>query len=154
MAVAKSFALAGPKDDIAWPYESAAVVISKNLPKSARLLNKDDYARVFAQSCRVSDQNFVSLGYVNHLPYARLGLAISIKQAGNAVQRNRIKRQIREEFRHHKVALAGLDVVILGRLGLGKKTNPELRASLCQQWETLDRRCKRSCLISSDAIKP
>lgn len=127
--------------------------ISRNLPKSARLLNKDDYARVFAKSCRVSDQNFVSLGSINHLPYARLGLAISVKQAGNAVQRNRIKRQIREVFRHHKEALAGLDVVIVGRQGLGKKTNDELRASLCQQWETLDRRCKRSCFISSGAIR-
>lgn len=123
----------------------------KKLPKSARLLSKADYARVFAQSSRVSDQNFVVLGRPNQLSHARLGLAISIKQAGNAVQRNRIKRQIREAFRQHQEVMAGLDVVVMGRSGLGGKANDELRASLYRQWERLDRRCKRSCSDSSDA---
>lgn len=45
----------------------------------------------------------------------RLGLAISKKHARLAVQRNRIKRQVREVFRTNYDALAAGDYVILNR---------------------------------------
>lgn len=48
----------------------------------------------------------------NELGHARLGMAVSRKY-GNAVQRNRFKRQIRNMFRQHAVRDLGVDVLIV-----------------------------------------
>jgi len=47
---------------------------------------------------------------------ARLGLAVS-RKAGNAVQRNRVKRLVRESFRHRAVLFHGWDLVVIARPG-------------------------------------
>ncbi len=49
----------------------------------------------------------------NGCDYARLGLAVSRKY-GNAVQRNRLKRLLREVFRKHE--LKGFDVLVIPRV--------------------------------------
>jgi ribonuclease P protein component len=48
------------------------------------------------------------------VPASRLGLTVS-KKVGNAVQRNRVKRLVRDCFRRRKADLAGYDVVAIGR---------------------------------------
>jgi len=65
----------------------------------------------------------------------RLGFAIAGKRVRRAVQRNRIKRQVRESFRHHKSQLKGLDIVVLARNGLDKMDNPGIRACLAKHWQ-------------------
>ena len=46
---------------------------------------------------------------------ARLGLAISKKQVRRAVDRNRLKRLVRDVFRAHRAELDGLDLVVMAR---------------------------------------
>jgi ribonuclease P protein component len=70
---------------------------------------------------------------------ARLGLAVSKKHAKKAVERNRIKRVVRESFRENKSRLAGLDVVVINQSGTGQAANAGLFASLDAHW---DRCCK------------
>ncbi len=51
---------------------------------------------------------------------ARLGITVT-RKLGNAVRRNRIKRLVREWYRHkqaHPDALAGCDLVVIARSGL------------------------------------
>jgi len=48
----------------------------------------------------------------NELNHARLGMAVSRKY-GNAVQRNRFKRQIRDTFRQHAIRSLGIDLLIV-----------------------------------------
>ncbi len=48
----------------------------------------------------------------NQLGYSRLGLAISRKY-GNAVQRNRLKRQLRDNFRTCDCHSIGIDMLIV-----------------------------------------
>ena len=70
------------------------------------------------------------LAIPNQLQHPRLGLAISRKVANKAVSRNRIKRLIRESYRHWQSRLDNLDIVILGRVGVAKQSNRELDAAL------------------------
>ena len=50
-------------------------------------------------------------------PVSRLGMAVS-KKVGNSPQRGRVKRVLREWFRHHRHDLvAPLDLVLIARPG-------------------------------------
>lgn len=66
---------------------------------------------------------------------ARLGLAIAKKQIPRAVDRNRIKRVIRESFRLHQ--LQDHDFVVLARRDTASATNRQLSRSLARHWERL-----------------
>jgi ribonuclease P protein component len=57
-------------------------------------------------------------------------MAISRRHARSAVERNRVKRLIREAFRRHRPDLPGLDVVVMLRASPRGVPNPELRAAL------------------------
>ncbi len=48
----------------------------------------------------------------NKLQHARLGLVVTKKGNAKAVRRNRIKRIVRETFRHHQVNLGRYDIVL------------------------------------------
>lgn len=67
----------------------------------------------------------------------RLGLAIGRKNCRLATGRNRLKRIVRESFRHHRLELGGIDVVILNRPAATHASNKALFASLENHW----RRC-------------
>jgi len=95
---------------------------------------------VFDKATRSRDQLFTVLYRDNELDFARLGLAISKKHCKKAVDRNRIKRVIRESFRHHSADLAGLDVVVLNQPATTAARNPAMFESLARHW----RRCTRS----------
>jgi ribonuclease P protein component len=65
-------------------------------------------------------------------PSSRLGLAISKKQIRRAVDRNRLKRHIRESFRHHRKRLTGLDLVVMARPAAGLADKKQLNISLAE----------------------
>ena len=48
----------------------------------------------------------------NDMGWARLGLVIPKRQVRLAVHRNRLKRWIRESFRHHQQQLPAADIVV------------------------------------------
>ncbi len=53
----------------------------------------------------------------NGLDLGRLGLVVRKKAVAQAVQRNRLKRRLRELFRHFADHLNGFDIVIVARRG-------------------------------------
>jgi ribonuclease P protein component len=105
--------------------------------RRARLNRKADFQHVFAQSHRSGDRYFTVLARRNELGYPRLGLAVSRKVAKSAVIRNRIKRIVRESFRHTQGRLDSFDVVVIGRPQTGTYPNATLFASLRQHWARL-----------------
>jgi ribonuclease P protein component len=105
------------------------------------LLAADQFKRVFANPIRSADQYFTVLARVNDREYPRLGLAISRKAAASAVQRNRIKRVIRESFRHKPDKLPPVDVVVMARPLAATANNAELGLSLSRHWSRVRRKC-------------
>jgi ribonuclease P protein component len=75
---------------------------------------------------------------------ARIGLIISRRTARKAVERNRIKRQIRESFRHWQSRLDRLDIVVIGRCGIALQSNRVLALSLERIWKRLIATCAGS----------
>ena len=78
---------------------------------------------------------FTVLSRENRKKGARLGLAISKKNCRLAVQRNRLKRVVRESFRSHKDDLGGLDVVVMCQAAASRASNKKLFDSLAAHWQ-------------------
>jgi ribonuclease P protein component len=68
-----------------------------------------------------------------------LGLAVSKKYCRLAVQRNTIKRIIRESFRKNKDKLHGFDIVVLNNKFTHSVNKETLRADLLSQWNEIER---------------
>ena len=113
-------------------------------PRCARLTGRNAFSSVFAQPIKSSDRYFTVLVRSNDLDYPRLGLAISRKVAKSAVARNRIKRIVRESFRHVQSWLGGLDCVVMGRAGLADQDSAVLSAALQRHWRRLAGPCASS----------
>ncbi|MEN8174850.1 MAG: ribonuclease P protein component [Pseudomonadota bacterium] len=107
--------------------------------RSRRLLTAAEFRQVFAAPKRSTDHLFTVLTRGSREGNARLGLAISRKLVRRAVDRNRIKRLVRESFRQHQVQLKGLDVVVLARRETAGADNRQLLLSLQAHWQRLAR---------------
>ena len=99
-------------------------------PRAARLLSAGDYSQVFKQNKRYSDDYWTILVRRDDSRPTRLGLAIAKKRAKRAVDRNKLKRVVREAFRYQQSTLAGLEMVVMNRDAATKASTAELRASI------------------------
>ncbi len=102
--------------------------------RSNRLLTSQQYQSVFNKAQKVSDSCFLMLFHKNNQSGPRLGLAVAKKRARLAVQRNLLKRIIRESFRIQQHNLPSVDVVILIRPQAIKQTNADLFKKLEKLW--------------------
>lgn len=69
--------------------------------------------------------------------HARLGIAVSKRNIRLAVERNRIKRLVRESFRTSSIRDLALDIVILPRSTTVDATPERLRQALASRWDSL-----------------
>jgi len=109
--------------------------------QAQRLRRKREFDAVYARGRRVGNGFFGVTAEVNGLGWARLGLAVAVKIAGNGVERNRIRRLIRESFRLHQHELAALDLVVSARARARGMANTELRAQLEPLWQEVRAKC-------------
>lgn len=103
-------------------------------PRRARLLKPDEFKHTFQGGRRSSAGCLTAVHVGSPHSQARLGLAIAKKNVPHAVDRNRIKRAIRESFRHHRAQLPAMDIVILIRPGSQAISSAELREQLERLW--------------------
>lgn len=82
------------------------------LPKQAKLVKTDDFSSVFNLRKRIANKHLVMRYRPNGNTCARLGLIVAKKIAKQAVQRNYMRRVLRELFRLNQHQLPALDVVI------------------------------------------
>lgn len=99
------------------------------LPKARLLAKSWQYRLVYDQGKRVRGQNFSLICLPNHSTGNRLG--ISIHGVRQAVQRNRLKRIIREFFRHNQKFIEPFsDVVFAVRPGFVPDSPGEVAAAV------------------------
>lgn len=107
------------------------------LPPAARLHRASDYAALRGASGRLQTHYFALRWTPSSRSLCRLGMAVSRKVSKRAVERNRIKRTVRESFRAVRSGLPALDVLVIARTASTNVTNPLLRADLAQSWRKL-----------------
>ncbi|WP_370526378.1 ribonuclease P protein component [Pantoea sp. Ap-967] len=114
--------------------------MSQDFSREKRLLIPRHFKAVFdSPTGKVPGKNLLILARENGLDHPRLGLVIGKKSVKLAVQRNRLKRLMRDSFRLNQQMLAGLDIVIVARKGLGEIENPELHQHFGKLWKRLAR---------------
>ena len=81
--------------------------------RQQRLLNSADFAAMKKRGSRVVTRHFIMQIAPAHGGVSRLGVVVT-RKIGNAVQRNRAKRVLREVFRLNSVSFQSpIDVVVI-----------------------------------------
>ncbi|MGI9318124.1 MAG: ribonuclease P protein component [bacterium] len=123
--------------------------------RQQRIIDAGHYRAVFDNRLRVHGRFFSLHVMANGLDRSRLGLAVSRKVSKKAVQRNRIKRQVRESFRclqwrskyqasNGEPAAVALDIVVVAKATAVNGQNTELRQELDQLWMKAIKKCEAS----------
>ena len=90
----------------------SSISISGKFAATYRLLRKDGFSHVLGAE-NVAGKHFKLFFVRNSKKNARLGIIVSKKSFPRAVDRNRVKRAIREAFRQHSVKLRKLDLIVM-----------------------------------------
>lgn len=107
-------------------------------PRISRLVNKKDFQFVFAQPFKKYSCYLRAFYRSNRYSHARLGIIVAKAIIKRAVDRNLIRRMVRESFREHQEALKGLDIVVVIR----SKCNPQM-AKQTSIGQTIDKQALR-----------
>jgi ribonuclease P protein component len=102
-----------------------------------RLRKPGEFKRVYATGRRMGNEFFTVNTQPNELKAARLGMSVAVRAMGNAVQRNRVRRMIRESFRLNQALVPPLDIIVGVRAGARSAEPAQLRSSLEALWQKL-----------------
>jgi len=114
--------------------KSEKILTNFHFDRNLRLLTAENYQQVFSNSQRFGNKSFTVLARENSLSHPRLGLAISKKCAKRAVDRNRIKRIFRENFRQHQHKLPNVDIIAMCKPNVLSLDTKEMHSQIEVQW--------------------
>lgn len=105
--------------------------------KGMRLRRPQDFRSVWERGQSWVHPLFVLWRAPNALPSSRIGITAS-RKIGNAVQRNRARRLLREAARQlYPHLLPGWDIVLVARSALVAARTPQVVAALASAWQRL-----------------
>lgn len=115
-----------------------------SLGKELKLRKPNSFQNVYKNAYRLRFKGLSLLVCKNELPYSRIGIVISKKQVPRAVDRNRIRRVVREYFRVNKHDLTiCLDSIFVVYAALADVSNLEIIKCLEVLWTQLIRFCEK-----------
>jgi len=115
-----------------------------SLRREEKILKRTDYLNLSASGKKIYTPHFLVIWSVGGLPVARLGITAS-RKFGSAVKRNRVKRLVREFFRHHKEKCITADFNVIARRGAESLSYLEVCQELDKAMENI-----RNLQCSSD----
>lgn len=107
--------------EAAHPARAEEVAHGVRFPKSARLRRRREFLEVQQRGRRIYSGELIVLALDSGTPRPRIGITVS-SRVGNAVERNRVKRWIREGWRRAVADLPAVDLLVIARtsaLGAG-----------------------------------
>ncbi|TAH45228.1 MAG: ribonuclease P protein component [Gammaproteobacteria bacterium] len=107
------------------------------LPRTARLLKPGDFAALRNSSRRLHARHFIAEFAPNNRAGCRLGQAVSRRVSKRAVDRNRIKRLVRDSYRQIRLQLPAIDILLIARTSAVQAPAPILREDLTLLWTKL-----------------
>ncbi|HHL34317.1 MAG TPA: ribonuclease P protein component [Desulfobulbaceae bacterium] len=100
------------------------------LPKTCLLQKKQEFDRVYNRGRRLHGKGFSLIYADSSADWNRLGISVR-KKTGRAVDRNRIKRIIREAFRLHRESFPKKsDIVVTVRPGFSLRSPSEVLSAV------------------------
>ncbi|MGC3999749.1 MAG: ribonuclease P protein component [Anaeromyxobacter sp.] len=84
------------------------------LEKAARLRRRRQFLEVQQRGRRLYSGEVLVLALDSGAPGPRIGITVS-SRVGNAVERNRVKRWVREAWREIRADLPAIDIVLIAR---------------------------------------
>lgn len=109
-------------------------------PCTLRLLKSKEFNKVFSNTqFKANHGGVLFLAKMNNLGHPRLGFVISKRTINLAVNRNRVKRVVRDFFRLRQHEFPPLDVVIIARRPLADMDNNMVRKVTKQLSSKLER---------------
>jgi len=98
--------------------------------KSDRILKRREFVDLSQHGRRCHNRQFIAIIRPARSDRSRLGVTVT-KKVGNAVQRNRIKRLVREFFRLNRHGIAGeWDINIIAKREAAELANDQIVQSL------------------------
>lgn len=109
----------------------------QSFPASHRLLKSSEFDLIFKQcDRRLANSSLLVLAKRNQRGFNRLGMVVSKRNMPRAVDRNRIKRLIREAFRKiDPIGGEGLDFIVLPRAAA--RTDKRFGALIDESFEAI-----------------
>lgn len=102
------------------------------LPKENRIRKNAEFEAVYRYGKAFFCGKIAIKAKNNDLAVSRVGISVGLNFSKKAVDRNRIKRQIRAFFRQNlKKIKAGVDIVVIVQKGYDKKNNPQKELIEC-----------------------
>ncbi|QMU62018.1 MAG: ribonuclease P protein component [Gammaproteobacteria bacterium] len=100
-----------------------------------RLLDASQFTRVFDQATKSSSEFFTILSRENTEDQPRLGIVVAKRRAKRSVDRNIIKRIIRESFRLSKAKLPTNDFIVILKRPIKTIKRSNLRLQMESLWK-------------------
>lgn len=107
----------------------------RSYPKTYRLASSEDFRRVYRNARRGGSGPFAWHARPNGGLHARLGLAVPKRVVKRATDRSRLKRLIRESFRHNRGRLPAVDIIVSVKTLPADVRDPVLHTEITRVWE-------------------
>lgn len=104
----------------------------ESFPKSRRLRARHEFLRAKARGRKVHTEHLIALALPSASGESRLGITVSGK-VGNSVERNLVKRRLREIFRRGSDVLPpAVDLVLIAKTGAPEISQAALQAEFLE----------------------